>query len=86
MYLGGKVNKMTLENGTWCWYLSPYKYVQEAVQNCGQTLKETYGVTYKFPRSDPNPFQMGYRPEKDVSKPLSPELASYYQYLICVMR
>ena len=82
MYLGAKVKKTTLENGSWCWYLSPYKYVQEAVRNCEQTLKDTYSGTYKFPNSAPNPLPMGYRPEKDVSKPLGPDLASYYQSLI----
>ena len=28
MYLGAKGKIMTLEHGTWCWYLSPSKYVQ----------------------------------------------------------
>ena len=63
IYLGSKVKKMKLENGTWCWSLNPSKYVQEAVQNCEQALKGTYGVSYKLPRSAPNPFPMGYRPE-----------------------
>ena len=31
IYLRAKVKKITLANGTWCWSLSPYKYVQEAV-------------------------------------------------------
>ena len=29
---------------------------------------------------------MGYKPETDLTPPLSPELASYYQSLIGVMR
>ena len=62
------------------------KYVQEAVRNCEQTLKDTYGGTYNFPKSAPNPLPMGYRPQKYVYEPLSPELASYYQYLIGIMR
>ena len=74
MYIGDKVKKMILENGTWCWYLIPSKYVQEAVRNFEQTLKDTYYGTYKFPKSAPNTFPMGYRPEKDVSEPLSTEL------------
>ena len=49
-------------------------------------MKDTYGGTHTFPNSAPNNFPMGYRPEKDVYGPLSPELASYYQYLIGVMR
>ena len=85
MYLGAKVKKMTLQNGTWCWSLRPSKYVQEAVRNCEQALKDTYDGTYKLPKSAPNPFPMGYRHEKDASKLLSPELASYYQSLIRIM-
>ena len=49
-------------------------------------MKYTYGVTYKLPKSTTNPFPMGYRPEKGVSEPLSPELALFYQSLIGIMR
>ena len=59
IYLGAKVKKMSLTNGTWCWSLSPYKYVQEALRNCDQALRDTYGGTYKFPNNNPNPFLMG---------------------------
>ena len=45
IYLGAKVRKMTLANGTWCWSLSSSKYVQEAVLNCEQALRDTYGGT-----------------------------------------
>ena len=86
IYLGAKVTKMNLKNGTWCWTLSPSKYVQEAVKNCEQALKDTYGGTYKLLKHAPNPFPMGYKPELDLSTPLDPELASYYQSLIGVMR
>ena len=77
---------MNLANGTWCWTLSPSKYVQEAVRNCKQALKDTYGVTHKLPKYAPNPFPMGYKMEMDLTTPLEPELASYYQSLIGVMR
>ena len=77
---------MTLANGTWCWSLSPSKYVQEAVLKCDQALRDTYGGTYKFPKNSPNPFPMGYKPETDLTTLLSPDLASYYQSLIVVMR
>ena len=85
IYLGAKVTKMNLSNGTWCWTLSPSKYVQEAVKNCEQALKDLDG-NYKLPKHAPNPFPMGYKPELDISTPLEPELASYYQSLIGVMR
>ena len=77
---------MILDNGTWCWYLSQSRYVQEDVLNFEQTLNDTYSGTYKFPKSAPNTLPKVYRPKKDVSEPLSPELASYYQSLIDVMR
>ena len=59
IYLGDKVTKMNLANGTWCWTLSPSKYVQEAVRNCEQALRYTYGGTHKMPKRAPNPFPMG---------------------------
>ena len=86
MYIGSKVNKMTLENGTWCWSLSPSKYVKWAIRDYEETLEDTFGGTYKLPKSVTNPFPMVYRPEKDVSKPLGPQLESYYQYLIGCMQ
>ena len=82
IYLGAKVTKMNLANGTWCWTLSPSKYVQEAVRNYEQALKDTYGGTHKLPRHAPNPFPMGYKPEMELTKPIETKLASYYQYLI----
>ena len=86
LYLGAKVTKMKLMNNTWCWTLSPSKYVQEAVKNCEHALKESYDDIYKLPKKAPNPFPVGYKPELDVTTPLEPELASYYQSLIGVMR
>ena len=82
IYLGAKVNKTTLVNGTWYWSMIPFKYIQEAVQNCEQALRDTYGGPYKFPKKTHNPFPMGYKPETDLTTPLSPELASYYKSLI----
>ena len=76
IYLGAKVTKMNLANGTWCWTLSPSKYVQEAVRNCEQDLKYTYGGTHKLPKHAPNPFHMGYKPEMELTTPLESELAS----------
>ena len=75
IYLGAKVTKINLANGTWCWTLSPSKYVQEAVRNCEQALKETYGGTHKLPKHAPKPFPMGYKPEIDLTTPIEPELA-----------
>ena len=85
IYLGAKVKKMTLTNGTWCWALRPSKYVQEDFRKCEQALRDTYGGTYKLPKNAPNPFLRRYKPETDMTTPLSPELSSYYQSLIGIM-
>ena len=77
IYLGAKVTKMNLSNGTWCWTLSPSKYVQEAVKNCEQALKDL-DRNYKLTEHAPNPFPMGYKPELDTLLALrSEELAAY---------
>ena len=77
---------MNLANETWCWNLSPSKYFQEAVRNWKQALKDNYGGTQKLLKYAPNPFPMGYTLDMDLTTPIEPELASYYQYLIWVMR
>ena len=66
--------------------MSPSKYAQEAVRNCETHLRDNYGGRYKLLANAPNPFTMGYDPELDVSTPLEPDLASYYQSLIGIMR
>ena len=76
IYLGSKVTNMNLANGTWCLTLRPSKYVQEAVRNCEQALRGTYGGTHKLPKHAPNHFPMGYKPEMDLTTPLEPYLAS----------
>ena len=76
IYFGAKT-KMNLANGTWCWTLSPSKYVQESVRKCKQALRYTYDGIHKLPKHAPNPFPMGYKPEMDLTTYLEPELASY---------
>lgn len=86
IYLGAKIKKMEYEDGSYAWAMSASKYVQEAVRNCKTALKEEYGGKYSLPKSAPNPLPVGYKPESDVSEPLNPEMASYYQSLIGIMR
>ena len=71
IYLGAKVTKMNLANRTWCWTLSPSKYVQEAVRNCKQALKDTYGGTHNLPKHAQKPFPMGYNDYLDDSHALT---------------
>ena len=86
IYLGAKFKKVQISNDVWCWSLSQSKYVQEAVQNRQNHLKENYSGKYELFVNAPNPFPLGYKPDMDVSPLLWPDKASYYQTIIGVMR
>ena len=86
IYLGAKLKRVQMSNDVWCWYLSLSKYVQEAVQNCQNNLKENYSGEYELIANAPNSFPLGDEPDMDVSLFLSPEEASYYHTIIGVMR
>ena len=86
IYLGAKLRKMNLPNGVWCWIMSPSKYVQESVQKCETHLKEHFNGKYSLLKDAVNPFAYHYEPEVEVSEPLDPDMASYYQYLIGIMQ
>ena len=75
-----------MDNNVWCWSLSPSKYVQEAVRNCDVHLKRNFDGQYALKGKAPNPFEVGYEPEMDVSPELPPDEASYFQSIIGVMR
>ena len=75
-----------MDNNVWCWSISPSKYVQEAVRNFQNYLKENLSDDYELIDNVPNPFLLGYEPCMDVSPFLSPDEASYYQNIIGVMR
>jgi hypothetical protein len=86
IYLGAKLAKTRLANGVFAWALSPSRYVNQAVKNCASHLSEKFDGKYRLPKRSDNPFPNDYYPETDVSEPLTPELASFYQHLIGVMR
>ena len=75
-----------MSNDVWCWFLSLYKYIKEAVQNCQNKLKDNYFGGYELIANAPNPFPLVYEPDIYVSPFLSPEEASYYQTIVVVMR
>ena len=85
-YLGAKVRPMTMENGVMCWAMSGSQYVQEAVRNVRNELSKLGDDRWKLPKQAVNPFPMGYEVETDVSPELGPELASWYQSWIGVLR
>ena len=86
IYLGTKLKQVKLDNGVWAWAMSPSKYVQQAVANCRTHLKANYAGHYTLKKRADNPFPLNYEPGTDLSEPLVPDLASYYQSLIGVMR
>ena len=83
IYLGGKLNKVTLANGVNAWSFSSSQYVKEAVSNVESYLNER-GM--KLANRARSPFTSNYRPEIDITKELGPVEASYYMSLIGVLR
>jgi hypothetical protein len=86
IYLGAKLRQVQLDNNVWAWSLSPSKYVEQAVKNCQQHLRDKLNAKYRVPAKADNPFPVEYKPELDTSDPLDPECSSFYQHLIGVMR
>lgn len=91
-YLGGKLRKVTLQNGVKAWSFSSAQYVKEAVRNVvayilkkGNHEKKEFKSTM-LPKRANAPFKTNYRPEIEVSPELTPEKAAYYQSLIGILR
>ena len=82
-YLGGKLQRVTLDNGVDCWGFSSTQYVQDAVNNVEQYLKSK---GKKLLAKAPAPMTNGYRPEIDILEELPDDEASYYHSLIGVLR
>ena len=66
-YLGGKLRKVTLQNGVDAWAFGSSQYVQAAVDNVEQYLK---AKGERLPAKVPTPLSHDYRPEIDVSPEL----------------
>ena len=82
-YLGGKLRKVTLNNGADCWAFSSTQYVQDAVNNVEQYLARK---GKKLVAKALAPFKSNYRPEIDITEELDEDEASYYHSLIGVLR
>ncbi len=67
IYLGGKMSKVTLNNGVEAWSFSSSQYVQAAVKNVEEYLAKE---GRKLPRRAASPFTANYRPETDTSSEL----------------
>jgi hypothetical protein len=78
-YLGGKLCKVTLENGNKAWAFGSCQYVQSVVQNVENHLAKS---GEKLPYKAPTPLLSGYRLEIDVSSELGESEASYFHSLL----
>jgi hypothetical protein len=83
-YLGAKLNKTLIPNGVVDWVMSSSKYIQAAVQNVQEYLKEN--GDRKLKKKASAPFEATYRAEIDESPVLGPEMANYFQSQIGILR
>lgn len=89
IYLGARLRNVVLENGVKCWSSSSSQYVQAAVKNVEEYIKqriEQGDKRYSLPRKAEAPMQSTYRPELDVSPELDSRDAAYFQSLIGILR
>lgn len=83
IYLGNKVTKVIFENNVEAWSFSSSQYVQNAVMNVAEYLKQ---ISLSLPKRASNPLSFNYRPEIDITPILSPQKAAYFQSLIGILR
>ena len=57
---------MRIENGRLAWYFNPLLYIQEAVKNKEQYVKENIGDLCKIPITTVKTFPCGYDPRLEV--------------------
>ena len=79
-YLGADVRKVTLDDGSEAWALSPDSYCKVAVDNVERELQERTGHRLKK-RAD-TPLPGGYKPEVDITEELDTELHSLFMQMI----
>ena len=63
-------------NGVVPWSLIPLQYIQEAVKNTDQCVKENLGDQWNISKMAFNLFSCGYEPSIDVFPELDPVLLS----------
>ena len=83
LYLGNKVTQVDLENGARAWSFSSSQYVQAAIRNVEEKLKEQ-GLS--LPKRCTSPISREYRPEINITSELDVKEAAYYQSLIGILR
>jgi hypothetical protein len=85
-YLGAKLKKFDLPDGSHTWGIIPPKYVQSAVANCEKYVEETLGAPYTMYKKAENPFLMDCRPAEDVSPELGPDETTFFMQLVGILR
>jgi hypothetical protein len=83
-YLGAKLNKTVMPNGVVTWGMSSIKYVQAAVQNVQEYMKQN--GDRKLKKKASSPFEATDRAEIYESPVLGPEKANYFQSQIGILR
>jgi hypothetical protein len=83
-YLGAKIKKTVMPNAVVAWGMSSSKYIQAAVQNVQEYLKNN--GNRKLKKKAYVPFEATYRAEIDESPVLGPEMANYFQSQIGILR
>jgi hypothetical protein len=83
-YLGAKLKKTVMPTGVVDWGMRSSKYVQAAVQNVQEYLKEN--GDRKLKKKASAPFEETYRAAIDESPVLGPEVANYFQSQIGILR
>jgi hypothetical protein len=82
-YLGTKIKKTVLPNGSNAWGQSSSHYVRNAVKNLEEWINSE-GM--RLPKKAATPMTSTYKPELDVSAKLDPEKANFYQSQVGVLR
>ena len=83
VYLGGKMRRVNLENGSKTWAFSSSQYVVEAVKNVEAYLARK---EKKLNAKAGAPISNRYRPEIEATGELRPFDAAYYQSLMGILR
>ncbi len=86
IYLDTKLKLMQLKKGIWVWVSSLSKCVWEVDKNCKDYISKHFPQQYWLPKFAPNLFPTKNEPGIDVSPDFDPDLVSYFQSLIGIMR
>ena len=83
VYLGATIAKMQLDDGKWCWTMSPEQYVKAAVANVEERLAKS---GRRLPGKAVTPFSCNYAPWLETTAELKADGVQYFQELIGVLR